>query len=1201
MKNSTIPRRRGIIHFLISLLLLIVCYGSSPMMVQALQDSSKSLTFLVQEETDGNNAQAPLEKLISIDFENVTLKKALKIVARKAKLKLVYSPKLVPYRKRVSLHKRKIKVEKALWSLLAHTGLGFAISSKNHLVLIKLPVNKKTEQAVQTGSITGTVVDAKTGKPMPGASVFLEGTTTGASTDEDGKYTISEVGPGSYTLIARFIGYKEEKKEISVAADETITVNFELVPEETKLPELLVTGYQTLPSQRASGAFGYIGEDEIVNSRSVDVASALAGKVAGLRVLTRNGDTEFTIRGLGTMTSSVNDPLIVVDGFPIEGGLSTVNPNNIKSIHVLKDAAAASIWGARASNGVIVIETKNAKDRKGLHVAVNVFTSIQEEIDLDQANPIANSATALEWERYLWENYGGLTLSYKVDGNNNDVSYGISLLNLLEKERISQAEFEQRWNELKKTDYKSDVYKYLLRRPITQNYNIAISGGSERNSFILSVRYIDHEDGFRYSDNRELLANFRNNYEIASWLDSYVSITTRFVRSNNSGTSLGEISSTSPYEELVDENGDYTQMVGDHYQVFIDSTGKYFPVDWNYNLLQDVRSRNLESQENDIRAQVGLTFDILEGLVYQTEFQYELYKSSTHNYYSEDSYYVRDQINKYVKYDEQTNEVLKTYVPLGGQLIQNFGTTSGYALRNQINYKQAFKDNNHIISAGLTTEITSNVFEYYKPPTIYGYDPDKLTSVTPDIHFPIESYWGYPTYTLSGMESLQTYSNDRFFSLLGNIAYTYRNKYTLTGSYRVDASNLIVKENFKRYSPFWSVGANWQLGEEDFMKSITVIDRLNVRLSYGYSGNVVLSTSPVPLISYQNPYPLTNAEYATITNFGNPNLRWERTAIINFGVDYSLFNGKLYGVINVYNKHGKDIIGAVDLPRITGTSSESFNTAEIINRGFELNINTSLTLASRVLWNSSLNFSYNKSEVLSLEKVRYNDRTIREPHFETGKPVNTIYSYIYLGVNADGIPYLRGVGNNTFTFNEFAPRTVDDRLYMGYAGTTQPTSIVGFENSIHAFGFRISALITGAFRHVFRRPTFDYHQLSQSKSTSTLHRDAESVLNGTAEGIPPMPPVDSNLRHWGVFLDHLNSTIEDADNIRLRRVNLSYTLPIDITTQLGLRKAEIYFQIRNVGLLWAANDEGLDPLYTFGGFTNTKPGRLYKLGVSFEF
>ncbi|MBW1613241.1 MAG: hypothetical protein JRJ57_04565 [Deltaproteobacteria bacterium] len=241
--------------------------------------------------------------------------------------------------------------------------------------------------------------------------------------------------------------------------------------------------------------------------------------------------------------------------------------------------------------------------------------------------------------------------------------------------------------------------------------------------------------------------------------------------------------------------------------------------------------------------------------------------------------------------------------------------------------------------------------------------------------------------------------------------------------------------------------------------------------------------------------------------------------------------------------------------------------------------------------------------------MSYDYYSILHPHFEEGKPVDAIYSYTYLGMNSENVPVLQGIDDNTWTFNDIAPSTTDDREYMEYSGSLQPKVVIGWQNGISAFGFTLSALIDGEFGHVFRKPTFDYPILSNSKTSSTLHTDVGKVLDNTATEIPSMPSDDeNNLDSWGNYAQYLNTTIEDASNIRLKEINLSYNLPSSIVSKIGFKNARAYIQVRNVGLLWTANKEGLDPMYIYnrGSFgspavTLVNTARSYTFGIAFGF
>jgi TonB-linked SusC/RagA family outer membrane protein len=1141
---------------------------------------------------------------VTINMSNVPLVNILKEIQNQTPYTFVYTSSLIDVKKKVSISVTNEEIVPLLNKLLTGTDISYKIVDKQITLSPKEFKNEKsgTPPGQQKGRpVSGFIYD-ESKLALPGVSIQNLNTKKGTFSDEKGAYVI-EAEDGDRL---RFYSIGMVPKEITVTKGMSVC-NVDLISDAIQLQDVVVTGYQSISKDRAAGAVSIINAAEIQNRPSINLISAMDGMFSGLRVYGDGGTEKLTIRGISTMTMGISNPLVVVDGFAVEDGLESVNPNDVESVHVLKDASAASIWGARSSNGVVVITTKRAK--KGLHVKFNSFLAIQDKIDLDYANPIASSADALQWEKYLWENdktWPSFSISRDVDGNNNPVTLGITLLNMRDLGRISQSEFTQKWSELEQTDYRDDVYKYLLQNAVTQNYDLSVNGAAEKYQYVFNVRYNEDQSAFKYNDNKEILANFRNIYSITPWLDFNFSIMTKFTKSNSSGASLSDIKDISPYEKLVDGNGNYTKMVGAHYQEFIDAVNGIFPKDWNYNLLQEIRSREILSDRNSLRLQTSLNFKLFKGLTYETKFQYELYKTENSSYYSEDSYYVRDQINKWVDYDQANKEVLKTYVPLGGQLLKGYYTNKAYNFGNQLKYNQVF--GRHEVTGGIFTEISSSVNESFIAPTVYGYDPDMLTSQTPEIYYPIHSYWGATNYTLSGLDPSMHYTDERFFSLLGNAAYTYDTKYSLTGSFRIDASNLIVDDPKYRYAPFWSVGGNWKADKELFIQDLDIFERLNLRFSYGQTGNVVTSTSFVPLVTMMGVYSPTGAEYAVINDYGNPTLTWERTKTTNLGIDFALRMTKFYGTIELYNKHGIDIVGEIDLPRLTGTSLQEFNTAEILNRGVELSLNYELTSpATELTWLTKLNFSYNYSEVLSLKRVSYSSASIKVPHFEEGKPVGAIYSYKYLGINENNLPYIQGIGENTWTFNDVAPSTSDHRDYMVYSGSTQPNTLLGWQNSLYFKGFHLSAFITGEFGHIFRKPTFNYPILTNAKESSILHKDLVKVLNNTATDIPLMPSTtETNLQAWGALAQYLNTTIDNASSIRLQEVNLSYTLPASVISAIGFSNIKLYCQVSNVGLLWTANKEGIDPRYILNSsssaaVTLVKPPRKYTFGLSFEF
>ncbi|HEU4610121.1 MAG TPA: TonB-dependent receptor, partial [Chitinophagaceae bacterium] len=334
-------------------------------------------------------------------------------------------------------------------------------------------------------------------------------------------------------------------------------------------------------------------------------------------------------------------------------------------------------------------------------------------------------------------------------------------------------------------------------------------------------------------------------------------------------------------------------------------------------------------------------------------------------------------------------------------------------------------------------------------PTTYGYNDETLTRGTfPNgpggTFFPIKNWLG-KNQTFSYTNSF-AYTTDRYFSLYGNAAYTYTGKYTLSGSYRTDASNLISEDPKYRYSPFWSVGLGWSLSKESFMLPVSWIDRLYVRATYGFNGNEDRSSSFLPLISLGGtPNTYTNDYTASISNYGNPTLRWEKTGTWNLGIDYTLFRGKLYGKIDVYNKHGKDLLATLSIPAINGTTSQKLNNAEMTNRGVELELGTTLRLSGNdIVWRSNFNFSHNRNVITKLFVAQYSASTLAgggSAAYVEGENANSLWRFVYAGVE-NKQPMIQGPDHTKYDFGAFTPG--DGRTYMVNTGTTVAPYTLGF-------------------------------------------------------------------------------------------------------------------------------------------------------------
>jgi TonB-linked SusC/RagA family outer membrane protein len=1130
----------------------------------------------------------PQGRLVNLEFEKISLEELLWEIQEQTDIVFVYGKEDIENVRDISVRVNNSEAIEVIKSCIKGTDVEMEIVDDVIVLRKKKESPKPAAQPSQTvaGKITG-----DDGNPLPGATVLVKGTYRGTTTNEEGNYSLEVPGENA-VLVVSFIGFATQE----VAVEGRSVVDVTMQEAVTSLDEVLIvsTGYQQLPKERLSGSFEVIDGKLFKDRPNADIATSLEGMVPGFqRVVKTNPDGSVyydnRIRGQGTLTETIANPLLVVDGFPVEDAdFSTINPNIVESVTILKDAAAASIWGARAANGVIVVTTKSGKGTEFFEVDANAFVRIGSKLDLGYINPIADTETHLAWEKYVYDNKltGNLTPS-ALGEVLFSLSPSLSLYNEFNLGNISESEYNSQMAQLTQYNYQDDVYEYLLRKNIYQQFDVSVTGATERNNYSFSVLYDKTASHYVGDDSQKALINFKNNFKMNEWLRLDVGATIGLQDMTNEGASLRDIRSMPPYQRLVDENGNYVPMVKDYYLPILNevSSNGNFPYDnWNYNLLQEIRSSDRQSQNNTVRLQAGLNVKFLEGLTWNGKIQYERVENSTKDIYSEESYLVRNQVNRYNGYDPATGNVTvysgDGYAyPQGSALDRSSTQHESYVLRNQLQLDKDLGEQHHIMAL-VGSEVSSYVSNFNRQVRIWGYDDDKLLYANQPFYddFGASQFYTPSKTRLSpGRNWESTYDDNRFFSLFGNLAYTYNRKYTLTGSVRTDASNMIVKDPKYRYAPFWSVGGRWSVNQEGFMANAGWIDRLQLRGSYGVLGNVVTSTSVVPLISYiANPNVNTQEYYARVQDFGNPLLRWEKTNTFNVGIDYAFFNNRLSGKVDLYSKQSEDVLADVDIAGAYGLGySNAVNAAELLNRGIEVEIATLQNITPDLSWRGRLVVSRNKNEVTKLDVFSYYPaRIVVESVFVEGRPISPVYSYIYEG-EENGIPMIRFENDQkTEIFN--IPTVSDARNFMQYEGSLIPTTELGFTSDFEYKGFALKAIATGRFGHVFRADAPRYPLLN-SVASSVLGKPMEEVINGSPDKFPGLPPASvPDLSAYSIVRS-FDTLVEDASNIRLKEVMLSYTLPQGMVQDWNISNIRLYSQVNNIGILWKATDTYYDP------------------------
>ncbi|MGQ1910599.1 SusC/RagA family TonB-linked outer membrane protein [Marinifilum sp. RC60d5] len=1170
---------------------------------------------------------------VSMEMDQATILDVLNEIKEQTGLRFVYYQDMFDESAKVDVEVENEEVKQVLDQLLRERGLECEVEEEviTFKKLVKpIPVPVVQEKKKVTGKVTD-----EDGIPLPGVSVIVKGTTIGVSTDIDGNYAINFFD-GNAVIVYSFVGMITQE---IVYKGQTLQ-NVTLFADTEQMAEVVVTGYQSISKERASGSFDKLSTEHLEKASS-SISERLQGTLAGVNATVRaDGSYDFEIRGQSSLYGDAQ-PLVVVDGFPVvqedvynEYGqlvsrfdpFSTINPNDVESITVLKDAAAGSIWGAKSANGVIVITTKKARKGK-LKVDFSTFVKTSSMVDFDYLNPKASSAETIEYEKQMFEmnttNTPWTLPSYSTYSAATAHSQAVLLMNQQRLNLISEDEMNAGLTRLAGLDNRGQIEDKLMQNPFTQQYSLSISGGTELTSNILSLMYEKGKDNFKGNDSEKAVVNFRNNTKLAKWLDFDFSGMMQYSSRDRNGvqnsdpsvsqySAYGMMTGLQPYEMLLNEDGSQANLNNLFYYTPVLNglvpTENFSYSDWSYNPIQELGARDFTIEELNARVQLGLNFRLMEGLNFNTKVLYERLVRKNKNVFGANSFTMRKMVNETSSWNQNTG-VVDPIMPNGGGLTENTTTIKYYNWRNQLNFNRTFAEK-HSINFIAGTEISNRVIERSDETDTFGYYNDERIGVG-RLKKPYDAYasmwlgtplmYGYYPIALDDVREF-TYATARKYSLFANLSYTYNDKYSITGSYRTDASNLITDNSKYRYSPFWSVGGSWQMSKEDFLSDVDWLNRLTMRGTFGYLGNFDPSTSPYPLLAIEGAVDRYSLETtAKISNFGNPTLRWEKTRNINLGVDFAVLNSKLHGSVEVYHKLGADLIVNQSVPSMTGTSTQKFNNGEMVNKGIEIKLGTTLpVMGNDIKWTGNLNFAYNKNEITKFFKATYSQFDLfmgGTNAYSEGMDVNSIWAYDYAGMTNVGTdsdplikPSIHGENGAVYPITAYAPGN-DARKYMSNQGTSVAPYIVGFQNSFKIYDFDLSFLVTGKFGHKYRRHGFDYKPLWGGNTV--VNNKFSEVVNGDPNKIVPIPTNESNYYVYNSYVPYMSYLTESASHIRLQEVNLTYNLPKRFTSKLGLSRVQAYAQGNNLGtILW--NDFDEDPEYPMGSI---KPQKTFTFGL----
>lgn len=1135
------------------------------------------------------SANVMAQQKITMNLGKTTVRAVFKEIRKQTGKTVMYNDDRLNLEYEVNVNVKDMELEDLLKNVLEGSGMTFWMTGNNIVIIPPRPADI---------TIQGKVVDKK-GHPVPGATIVVKGTSRGTSAAVDGTFRFTIENRESLVLQITFVGMG--RKEILYTGKPVVIV---LEPEDKNLEEVVVTGYQTISKERSTGAYNVVRRDEINRAHSSDLSAALLGNTAGMQGKeNEDGSIDYVMRGVSSLYANMQ-PLVVVDGFPVANGFKDINPNDVESVTVLKDAAAASIWGARAANGVIVVTTRRSKQGT-FSVEANAMVSIGSKLDLSTVLTTASSEDQVFYERMAMER-GWLTPTPDALTNlHASTSLAKEYMYDYMNHVISETEMNEGLALLAGQNNRKQIKDYLLRNPVTQQYNLSIGNSTERAQNYFSVMYEKVKGNMIGNQTGRWRIHFNNTSSVFNWLDFSVGINVHYSNTDYSGPTISEISTLSPYEMILNEDGSYaTQLMKNRQQLAKIGKGVLPYDDWDYNVLREVRARDYSTEMLNTRLQAGVVVKFMPGVTFDTKFQYELNRSDNDQLDKEDSYFVRDLVNTYVGYDADNQKVTTQFIPCGAIRRSSMNKMKNYSWRNQLNISRQINDK-HEISVITGFEVSQFQTEDRTDPYVYGFDPEKnIATPLPFGGYSGNNGAGQSVYitnitgdnvaSLPGMAMIYGFLNERFVSVYANAGYTYDHRFSVSGSIRSDASNLITDKASYRWAPLWSVGGSWNLHREHFMLSAeSWLDRLTVRLTYGFNGNVEKSTSPVTLVS-SNPTlsGSTGLPTTSVVNRGNPNLCWEKTSTINSGIDFMFFSNRLFGSFDWYSKQGRDLIGEVSLPTVLGASSQNMNSARMSNKGVEVVLGTNLAVSPEIRFTTNITYAYNKNEVKELYHPTYNASFVTGGAFVAGYPAQSVWAFNYLGMK-DGIAYIEGPDGKEVSMDDNTAMYSGDAVpFLKYMGPAIDPHTLGWNGGFSGYGFNLSFLILGKFGGSFYAPYFN--DRIESNGKNIVNQTIREVINGS-DRLPSFQPAGRGFStQWWDYSSKLNTLVESSSAIKFKEVLLEYSMPYRIISKIGLKSVKVYGQVRDLGCIWTANRYGYDPEWLPGSM---KPSVSYKFGV----
>lgn len=1027
-----------------------------------------------------------------------------------------------------------------------------------------------------TKVITGRVMMSD-GEALPGVSIVIPGSSQGTVTDANGNFSLT-VPVNIQTLQFSFIGMKT--LDVSIAGRNSLTVTME--EESIGLDEIVAVGYGTQRKSDVTTAVASVTSENLKDRSSLNFGESLAGQIPGMIVQQTNGfpggeGLSVRIRGTGSITQS-NDPLYVIDGYPMEGGaFRLINPSDIESIQVLKDASSTAIYGSRGANGVVIITTKKGKSGKPV-INFNTYVGFQQpEKELEMMNRDQYVEWFIDGRNQAWLDaniikadpdksphkitdpnsrrrlYPSANTQYMIPDGTGGFKY-----NFLDPASVATMP-DNNWQKL------------LFRNAMMQQYELSISGGLDKTNYILTGSYTN-QDGIVINTDYERF-NFRSSVS-TSVLDNLnvgMQLMAYYVdgseQANGKDAPIMYAMNLPPIYPLRNEDGSYGSMV-----------------------------RNPEILAGDVANPIGIAMEILNhrkrhGWLGTIFAEWDIVKNLKYKINVNGG--IQDNILK--RFQPSFIDLDASKAPRPAEAFNERWTDRDWVIENTLTYTNLFADKHQVTAlAGYTTQ--AHNYEHMDGEA-RGFPNDNITTLNAGT-----------MYSLTSDES--KYS---MISYLGRVNYAYDNRYLLTATIRSDGSSRFGQN--KKWGTFPSFSVGWRISQEKFMQNVESVSDLKLRASYGISGNNRIGNySSIGLLS-TGFYSLGDNLVNTINpnSMSNPDLGWERTSQYNLGFDLGLFNNRIRLEADFYDSQSIDLLMNVPVPTITGYSSQMQNVGKVENKGMEFVINT-INFTGDFSWNTNFNISFNKNKVLEVgpdARPLYGSAPNANNSFITmpGYPIASFYGYVYDGVfmtqeELDTYPHLTAdkIGDGRYKdVNDDGVLDENDRTILG---DNTPIFTAGLNNTFNYKNFGLNIQMNGSYG----AEVFSFFK----RMVGIYHGDRNGMIEQLNRWRSPEEPGDGihfrpTRTPSGWQRTPSSAWVQDVSYLRLRNVSFSYDFDKSIVQKIHLSGLRLY--VTGTNLYTLTNYIGYDPetssqgdgLSKGGDYLGYPPARSFIFGANITF